>query len=329
MTEARATNLAAYRTFWEAFKHPDSAAQTKAVHEFFAQNGAANVSHPINDLSGASGVAEGFLAPLLCALEGLYYRPDIQIGGTSFDGSEWVSGMGHLVGTFHREWAGIAPTNKLVFLRTGDFHRMENNQAVESFFYIDIPELLIQIGRYPLPLPQGATSQVPGPASHDGVRDSTANPAHSAETYRIMTAMLEGLATPDEQWRPYWHPNMMWYGPASFGRFVGIEEFQRFQVPFEAAFDGWGGGLSPHTPTKHFTRFADGDFSCIGGWPSLQGTHVKPYLGFEPTGVTTQFRVCDWYRREGDKLVENWVFVDIPDMLLQWGYDMIAEAAKQ
>ena len=86
--------------------------------------------------------------------------------------------------------------------------------------------------------------------------------------------------------------------------------------------------MSAHTPNTHFTRFADGDYSCIGGWPSLQGTHTGRYLGFEPTGVTTLFRVCDWYRLEGDKLVENWVFVDIPDALLQWGYDMIAEAAK-
>ena len=136
------------------------------------------------------------------------------------------------------------------------------------------------------------------------------------------------LATPNEQWRPYWHSIMMWYGPAAFGRFVDIEEFQKFQIPFEAAFEGWGGRLSPHTPTRHFTRFADDTYSCIKGWPSVQGTHTKAYLGFKPTQITTRFRVCDWYRLEGDKIEENWVFVDIPDALLQWGYDMIAEAAK-
>ena len=141
-------------------------------------------------------------------------------------------------------------------------------------FRPDIPELLIQIGRYPLQAPQGTTTQV------------------------------FGSATEDDAWRPYWHENMMWYGPASFGRFVGVEEFQKFQVPFEAAFEGWGGGMSPRTPTRHFTRFADGDYICIGGWPFLQGTHIKPYLGFDPTGITTQFRVCDWCRLEGDRIVE-------------------------
>jgi hypothetical protein len=327
MSEA-AHNKQAYARFWHAFLHPDAQAQKAAVDAFFAPGVAANFSHPINDLSGPEGITEGFLAPLLRAFEGLYFRPDIQIGGTSYEGSEWVSGMGYLVGTFRRDWCGIKPTDKLTYIRIGDFHRMENGQAVESYIYLDIPELLISIGRYPLGTPQGATGMVPGPASHDGLHSAVGDPKHSAETYRIMTEMLAGLATEDEQWRPYWHPNMMWYGPASFGRFVGIEEFQKFQVPFEGAFEGWGGGMSPHTPTKHFTRFADGDYSCIGGWPSLQGTHTGAYLGFEPTGVTTLFRVCDWYRREGDLLVENWVFVDIPDALLQWGYDMMAEQAK-
>ncbi len=323
-----ADDKAAYQSFWEAFRHPDADAQRAAVTRFFADTAAVNVSHPINDLSGAAGVIEGFLNPLFRAFEGLYFRPDIQIAGTSYDGTDWTSGMGYLVGTHRRDWCGIKPTDKLTYIRIGDFHRMENGQAVESYIYLDIPELLIQIGRYPLSAPQGSCFMTPGPATHDGLRAEIGDAAHSAETYRIMVDMLAGLATEDEAWRPFWHPNMMWYGPAAFGRFVGIEEFQKFQVPFENAFEGWGGGMSPKTPTKHFTRFADGDYSCIGGWPSLQGTHTGPYLGFEPTGVTTRFRVCDWYRREGDLLVENWVFVDLPDALLQWGYDMMAEQAK-
>ena len=32
-------------------------------------------------------------------------------------------------------------------------------------------------------------------------------------------------------------------------------------------------------------------------------------------------RVCDWWRRENQSLVENWVFVDVPHALLQLGYD--------
>jgi len=41
---------------------------------------------------------------------------------------------------------------------------------------------------------------------------------------------------------------------------------------------------------------------------------------------------CDggnWWRREGDLLIENWVFVDIPHVLLQMGYDLFANMTEE
>ena len=38
--------------------------------------------------------------------------------------------------------------------------------------------------------------------------------------------------------------------------------------------------------------------------------------------------LCVWWRREGDLLVENWVFVDIPHVLTQMDYDLFAEIEK-
>jgi len=35
-------------------------------------------------------------------------------------------------------------------------------------------------------------------------------------------------------------------------------------------------------------------------------------------------RVVDMYRRDGDKLVENWVLIDIPHYLAQQGLDVLA-----
>ncbi len=133
--------------------------------------------------------------------------------------------------------------------------------------------------------------------------------------------MLSGLATKDESWRPYWHENMMWYGPGAFGSFVGVDEFATFQVPFESQFEGWSGGSKNNGMTRHFTRFGDGDYTCSGGWPSLTGVNVKPFLGQGPTQERVFMRVCDWWRREDAFLVENWVFVDVPHVLLQMGYD--------
>jgi hypothetical protein len=133
--------------------------------------------------------------------------------------------------------------------------------------------------------------------------------------------MLNKLATKDEAWRPYWHENMMWYGPSAFGSFIGIDEFASFQVPFESQFDGWSGGAKNNGMTKHFTRFGDGNYTCSGGWPSLTGINVKSFLGQAPSQERVFMRVCDWWRRENELLVENWVFVDIPHVLLQLGYD--------
>jgi predicted ester cyclase len=319
-----ATNKQIYKAYIDAFKHPDPARFAEAVAEFFTKDAVINVSHPINDVQGSEGFQADVLAPMLAAFDGLYRREDILIAG-SFEGHDWVSSTGYLVGTFARDWLGIKATGKLAYVHVGEFHKMRGGKAVESYIYIDFPEFLMLTDQWPRPAPQGLAAMTPGPATHDGIAMGESDPERTASTLDIVENMLRSLATKDEAWRPYWHQNMMWYGPAAFGSFVGIEEFKGFQVPFEAAFEGWGGGLSEHTPTKHFTRFADGDYACIGGWPSLQGTHIKPYLGIDPTGTTCMFRVCDWYRREGDLLVENWVFVDIPDLMLQLGYDLFGE----
>jgi hypothetical protein len=37
-------------------------------------------------------------------------------------------------------------------------------------------------------------------------------------------------------------------------------------------------------------------------------------------------RVCDSRRRQGDLLIENWVFVDLIDACLQLGVDLLARA---
>jgi hypothetical protein len=54
---------------------------------------------------------------------------------------------------------------------------------------------------------------------------------------------------------------------------------------------------------------------------SLTGINAKPFLGQGPSHDWVFMRVCDWWRRESELLVENWVFVDVPHVLLQLGYD--------
>lgn len=311
-----------YLQYADALRHPGDF--SAAVSAFFADDANINVVHPFNQLAGAETYLARFVDPLRQAFEGLYRRDDIFMSG-KFEGQDWISSTGYYVGRFARDWIGLKATNKLSYLRYGEFHRIENGKAVESYIFLDIPELMIASNQWPLTigpgLSRGYTGLIQGPASHDGCITTDPDPAEGQRSYQIVTDMLAGLATKDEAWRPYWHKNMMWYGPGAFGSFVGVEEFASFQVPFESQFDGWSGGSKNNGLTRHFTRFGEGSYTCSGGWPSLTGINVKPFLGQGPTQERIFMRVCDWWRREDALLVENWVFVDVPHALLQLGYD--------
>jgi len=249
-----------------------------------------------------------------------------------FEGQKWISSTGYYVGQFVRDWIGLKATKTLSYIRYGEFHRIEKGQAVESYIYLDIPELMIACNQWPLDMgpghSRGYTGLIQGPASRDGVLKSYSDPVEGQQSYQIVTDMLDKLATKDEAWRPYWHKNMMWYGPGAFGSFIGVDEFASFQVPFESQFEGWSGGAKNNGFTKHFTRFGEGNYTCSGGWPSLTGINVKPFLGQGPSNERVFMRVCDWWRRENELLVENWVFVDVPHLLLQLGYDPLPNWQK-
>lgn len=78
----------------------------------------------------------------------------------------------------------------------------------------------------------------------------------------------------------------------------------------------------------HVSRFAEGNYACFFGWPNLSNTNTGGFMGLPGGGVRADMRVVDVYRREGDKLKENWVLIDIPFWLKQQGVDII-ERTKQ
>jgi len=323
------TDRTPYLQYSAAQRHPGDFA--KATVQFFADNADINVVHPFNETGNGAGYYAAVLAPLQSAFEGLYRRDDIVMAG-QFEDGEWISATGYYSGHFAKDWLGIRATGRLAYLRFGEFHRMQNGQAVESYIFLDIPELMIASGQWPIAsgpgLERGYTGLIHGPATHDGIIACPQDPAESEKSYQIVSDMLLKLATEDEAWRPFWHENMMWYGPGAFGSFVGIEHFASFQVPFEATFEGWSGGSKGNGMTRHFTRFGEGNYTCSGGWPSLTGVNTKPFLEQPASGERVFMRVCDWWRREGDLLVENWVFVDVPHVLLQLGHDVFAEISE-
>ncbi|MDJ0827073.1 MAG: nuclear transport factor 2 family protein [Rhodobacter sp.] len=319
---------AALRAYVAAWRLGGSADRAAAVDAFFAPDAAIHVVHPFNALAGPGAYRTQVLDGLARSFAHLFRTDYIAFGGTFGEG-DWVTATGYYTGHFHRPWLGIRPTGALAHLRFGEFHRMDAGRAVESYVYLDIPELMIAAGQWPIAdspgRDRGFTGYLPGPASGDGLQWHANDPARSASSVRLVTDMLLQLATEDQAWRPYWHEDMLWYGPAAFGSFAGIENFAGFQRPFEQAFSEWIGGAAPGSRTRHFARFADGDYVASGGWPSLNAVQTSRFLGQPATGKRLFMRVSDWWRRKGDLLVENWVFVDVPDVLLQMGYDLFAE----
>ena len=294
---------------------------------FFAPNAVINVVHPFNEMTPETYRA-AFQKPLKNAFAHLTRADYIAFGGR-FEGGTWVTSTGYYTGHFRAPFLNIPPTGALAHLRFGEFHRIENGQAVESFIYLDLPELMIAAGQWPIAdspgNDRGFTGYLPGPATQDGLQWQDNDPVRSENSADLVTAMLRKLATEDEAWRPYWHRDMAWYGPAAFGSFIGLDNFAGFQRPFEEAFSEWIGGSVPGSQTRHFARFADGDYIASGGWPSLNCVQAKTFLGQPSTGKRLFMRVCDWWRRDGDLLAENWVFVDIPHVLLQMGVDIFGD----
>lgn len=324
-------NKKLYLNYAKALKHPDLKGFEAAVMGVFSADANINLVHPFNELSGPKAYIDEFLKPLFRAFRGLY-RSDYIMMGNEFEGGDWVSATGYYVGHFEKPWLGLKPTDALAYLRFGEFHRFEDGMIVESYIYLDIPELMIAANQWPdiksPAIVPGYTGYLPGPATQDGLQYDENAPEVSAKSLTMVTDMLRQLNTPDEAWRPYWHKNMMWYGPAAFGSFIGIDDFAAFQVPFEGCFSTWVGGAAEGSITKHFNRGADGYYVCSGGWPSLNAHQTGTFLSQPATNKTLFMRVCDWWRREDDLLIENWVFVDIPHVLLQMGYDLFEEIAK-
>ena len=285
-----------------------------------------HVSKPIDACAGIDTVANRFWGPLFDACPDIERRDDIFVGGTFGEGS-WVASTGHYVGTFVGPWLGLPPTGGAISIRFGEFVRFADDRIDQAYVLLDVLDVLRQAGRWPLPPSLGATDHVPGPMTHDGLVITPQDSAESHHSLQLVEAMISGLMDYDGAtlesmgMQRFWHPQMMWYGPAGIGTTRGLAGFQQHhQRPFLQAFPDRRGG-------NHKARFADGVYVASTGWPSIQATHVGDgWLGVKSTGTRVTMRVMDFWRRDRSALRENWVFIDLIDLLGQMNVDVLAQA---
>jgi hypothetical protein len=64
---------------------------------------------------------------------------------------------------------------------------------------------------------------------------------------------------------------------------------------------------------SHKARIAAGTFAASTGWPSLAATQQHDFLDWPARGQRVGWNVMDFWKREGDKLSENWVLIDLID----------------
>ncbi|KMW57894.1 hypothetical protein AIOL_002862 [Candidatus Rhodobacter oscarellae] len=284
--------------------------------------------HPFGEIIGAAAVSEQVWRPMRAAITSLQRRMDIFFAGENYlpAGGRWVVSMGHLMGLFDRPWLGLKPTGKIVMLRYAAFHRVDGGRVVEEAMYFDIPHLMVQAGYRPFP---GQTAQhlvQPGPTTHAGLLHEDRDPKEGRRTLAAIEAMINDLGTwqlglpLEEELRRTWHEDMLWWGPEGIGATYTIPRYaQQHSAPFRAAF-------SERSSTGHIARLAEGHFGGFFGWPNFTARLTGPFMGQEPDGKLAEFRVIDLYRRQGDKLAENWVVIDLLHFWKQHGWDILGEA---
>ena len=110
------------------------------------------------------------------------------------------------------------------------------------------------------------------------------------------------------QMEKYWHPKMMWYGPAGIGSMRRIWGFAKWHgIPFLKAMPDRKGAVSDAD-----IFFGDGNYVGTTGWPNMQmSISGDGWLGIAPGNQEITMRSLDFWRIENGLIRENWVLVDL------------------
>lgn len=301
-----------------------------AIRRFTAQNYRWRGVHPFNELHDAEDVAETFWMPFKRAFSAVQRRESVFMAGRNSDehvGGEWVCSMGHFMGLLDKDWLGIPATHKMAFLPYAEFHRVNAGRIGETAFFCDILSVMRQAGCSPLPMTTGAAIIAPGPRTQDGLLLDPQDPTESVTTLALIQRMIDDLITshlhsPPAELRTTWHEDMCWFGPEGIGATFTIDRYElQHQVPFAE-------GLTDIRSEGHECLLAEGRYGGLFGWPALNMTCRGGFMGLVSSGERTEMRLVDIYRREGDKLAENWIFIDLLHFLSLQGLDVLGRLQR-
>ncbi|MCA0422544.1 MAG: ester cyclase [Proteobacteria bacterium] len=315
----------------------------QAMSALAINDAAWRIAHPINACaSSAEALAKAF-APLKKACPDLERRDVIFVGG-SYQNRRYLAAVGHYCGTMRSDWLGLPATNRPIYLRYGEVYEVDVEGAVvQANLLWDVLDVMRQVGLWPIAQPLGSPEMWPAPLTADGVRFTTSDAPQSVESIAQTLAMHRSLAEFDDRQRlnregliampqkEYWHPKMMWYGPAGIGTTRGLDGFvDGHQLPFRIAFARPQGTFAEVQAEKarhgagHYIRIGDGPYSVTGGWPSVYAMHTGGgFCGLPPSGKPVFMRVMDFYLHHEGLIRENWVPLDMLHLMMQMGFDAL------
>ena len=319
---------------WAGLDSDDPLKRAAAAEAALGDDMAWHGHAPVGSLTGAPSFLEQAWEPMRVAFPDLKRETFIFFAGESNgrvdgdlskDGQRWVTGTGVMRGTFTSDYLSIPASGEEVAIRWGEFCRLSPDSGLIDtvYFLIDIVDLMQQAGIEVLPPSRGVDGLYPPPAAGDGVHTAASDEAVSDYSLdHIRRFIFDGLNTFDQEdltsmgMADFFHPDVHWYGPGGIGACLSFTEFEEnHQRPWLVAY--------PDRKVQDLDALiAEGSYSGAPGWAGVIATHTGPYLDVPATGNSIEFNGLDWWKREGEQYVENWVFVDMIHLFQQFGIDL-------
>ena len=283
-------------------------------------------THPFNEIKGIEEFATKFWFPIKKSFKPIQRRMDIFYAGTNLvdnHSSKWVVNMGHLLGNFNFPFFDIKPNFKTVMLWYCEFYKVEDNKIQEGAFFLDILKFMQYLNLSVIPESTGMIGFNPGPKTHQGLCFEKQSEIEGKKTLELITRMAnrligEGMRTTIPDLQKDWHEDMIWWGPGGIGASYTYEGYLKGHTgPFEDNLDfiDFSG---------HILENSEGNYGGWFGWPNLKMKPKGNYMGFKQnTNLIGEMRVVDLYRRDGDKIAENWILIDHLHFLNCVGIDLL------
>ncbi len=270
-----------------------------------------------------------------------------------FAEGEYAVASGEVFATHKGEFMGLPGNNRPIRLRYMDFWRVESGKIAENWVLLDIIDFFRQhnidllrgkgwdqlgegsqhngsnetpteaaineppISETPTGAPkETAINESPTEASMRAAKNKLDN--NNGQGQRTRQVVIDMVAALNRHvidgMEAFWTEDAKWRGPAGGGIKPSLKAFQDgWQRPFLNAFPDKGGTMD--------VFIADGKYAAATG--VVIATHKGDFMGLPGHNKRITLRYMDIWEVVDDKIVDNWVLLDIIDFFRQHDIDLL------